>query len=70
MIRRDFKMQDDADALEPLSPQPTMREAHRIGKTQEELASARCPICREFLVARLGRGGPYFFCGCTTKQAA
>ena len=66
MVRRHFKP-DDVDMLEQM---PTKRESHRIGKTHEELASARCPICCEFLVARLGRGGPYFYCGCTSKRAA
>jgi hypothetical protein len=26
--------------------------------------SARCPCCRRPLVARQGRAGPYFHCGC------
>lgn len=31
------------------------------------LDTARCPCCGTPLVARMGRGGPYFHCGCVEK---
>jgi hypothetical protein len=30
----------------------------------DETMTARCPICHDFLVARQGKGGPYFHCHC------
>jgi hypothetical protein len=29
-----------------------------------EVVTARCPLCRDFLIARQGRSGPYFHCHC------
>ena len=30
----------------------------------EVIGVARCPCCRTPLIARMGRQGPYFYCGC------
>lgn len=46
----------------------TRHEVISIRVTQEELASARCPICRSALVARQGRAGPYFHCACVRPR--
>ena len=45
-------------------PTTTHCVIHRI---EDELVTARCPLCRHVLVARQGRAGPYFFCGCPKK---
>jgi hypothetical protein len=29
-----------------------------------DVMTARCPLCRDFLIARQGRTGPYFHCHC------
>lgn len=34
----------------------------------DELMQGRCPICNVLMVARLGRQGPYFHCGCPPKK--
>ena len=37
----------------------------------DDLTTPRCPRCRYYLIARVGRGGPYFYCLCgETKKAA
>ena len=69
MIRQVSESLDQTDDAEA-APAPSMRETHRLGRTHDELGMARCPICRTVLVARLGRAGPYFFCGCMRKHAA
>jgi hypothetical protein len=33
------------------------------------LDTARCPCCRAFLIARMGREGPYFHCRCPEGSA-
>ncbi len=45
-------------------PRFCKREVISIRETLDELGSARCPLCRAMLVARQGRKGPVFFCGC------
>jgi hypothetical protein len=57
---------DDADQERPIV---TAREVISIRETLDELASARCPLCRGVLVARQGRAGPYFFCQCMRKPS-
>jgi ssDNA-binding Zn-finger/Zn-ribbon topoisomerase 1 len=58
---------------EPIEPETeerppiSAREIVSIRTTQEELGVARCPLCREVLVARQGRTGPYFHCRCERK---
>ncbi len=47
----------------------TARERASIRMTEEELGTARCPLCRAALVARQGRAGPYFFCRCVRTPA-
>jgi len=37
------------------------------GGMLNQLAQARCPKCNHPMVARLGRRGPYFHCGCLEK---
>jgi len=61
---------DDADGERPIV---TAREVIAIREALDDLASARCPLCRGVLVARQGRAGPYFFCQCVrqpTKRAS
>ena len=36
----------------------------------EEIATARCPLCRAALIARMSLRGPGFYCRCTKKKAA
>jgi hypothetical protein len=62
--------EDDAEKERPII---TAREVITIREALDELASARCPLCRAVLVARQGRAGPYFFCQCVrqpTKRAS
>ncbi len=37
-------------------------------RIEEELGPAPCPKCKYPLAVRLGREGPYFFCGCQKKR--
>jgi|GEM_PF-3593627 hypothetical protein len=37
-------------------------QRHRLDP--DLLDTARCPCCRAPLIARMGRGGPYFHCRC------
>ena len=68
MIRHSSELPPDDDASEP-EPVVTAREVISIRQTLDELASARCPLCRGVLVARQGRAGPYFFCLCKEKPS-
>ena len=45
-------------------------EARARNAAGEELAAARCPVCRHPLIARLGKRGPYFHCACRRRKAA
>jgi hypothetical protein len=38
-------------------------ERYRVDPA-DVLETARCPLCRAPLVARMGRDGPYFHCCC------
>ena len=64
MIRRpsESTAAEDDDGTD--APIATPRETVSISKTQEEVAIARCPLCRAALIARQGRAGPFFYCGC------
>lgn len=42
-------------------PLTTRRERISI---HDAIATPRCPWCRHFLIARVGRHGLYWFCGC------
>ena len=66
MVRRSSEPPPDDDA-DKEDPAVTAREVVSIRQTLDELASARCPLCRAVLVARQGRAGPYFFCQCVRK---
>jgi ssDNA-binding Zn-finger/Zn-ribbon topoisomerase 1 len=52
----------------PERPVRTAREVISIRNAQDELASARCPLCRAVLVVRQGRAGPYFYCRCAPRK--
>ncbi len=54
------------DAHTPVAPvtPATRRERQVIDQSHDRAAQARCPLCRHVLAARLGRGGPFFACGC------
>jgi len=60
----------DDEAEKNDRPTITPREVLSIQETLDELASARCPLCRGVLVARQGRAGPYFYCQCAAKRAS
>jgi hypothetical protein len=73
MVRRSSEETPDDETVHMESPVVTAREVVSIRQTLEELASARCPLCRAVLVARQGRKGPFFFCHCVvtpSKQAS
>jgi ribosomal protein L37AE/L43A len=42
--------------------------ASEKGGIENQLAQARCPRCDRPMVARLGRQGPYWQCGCPRKS--
>jgi len=42
------------------------RERHNLA---DDLAQARCPVCRQVLVIRQGSRRPYFQCGCKPLAA-
>ena len=54
----------------PLAQQSRVsdRDAQRV--TFDDLVTARCPLCRAPLVARMNRFGPYFHCQCPARSAA
>lgn len=47
----------------------TAAELCLIHFQEEDLGTARCPVCRHPLIARQGRAGPYFHCGCPPRTA-
>lgn len=61
MVRRLEIAPEEARLERPLL---TRREVISIRETLEELGVARCPLCQAALVARQGRKGPIFRCGC------
>jgi hypothetical protein len=63
MVRRSSELLNDAEESLTIDP-PTMRETCNVRQTLDELGTARCPLCRGVLVARLSRSGPVFFCAC------
>ena len=68
MVLHSSELPPDDDASEE-RPIVTAREVVSIRQTLDELASARCPLCRAVLVARQGRAGPYFYCQCVQKSS-
>jgi hypothetical protein len=52
-----------ADTRAPIQRR-TQRERQVIDQWHDLVVPGRCPLCRHVLVARLGRGGPFFACGC------
>ena len=49
------------------------RKARRdVAHMEDLVVTPRCACCRAFLVARVGKAGPYFMCLCRrrVKQAA
>jgi hypothetical protein len=51
--------------------QPVGRlDARRRQEAAELTVGARCPVCRRVLVARMGRRGPTFVCGCPGAREA
>jgi hypothetical protein len=69
MISRSYKIAQDDDNAGAGRPAVSRREVISIRETQEELASAHCPLCRAILVVRQGRAGPYFFCQCLRRAS-
>ncbi len=67
MVRRSCQPARDADEANTEGRGVTARGVG-VRKLQEELASARCPLCRAVLVVRQGRAGPYFFCRCVRRK--
>ena len=67
MVRRASKAKRE-DHIE--RPRLGARDIISIRETLEDLGVARCPLCRDILVARMGRSGPGFFCRCRKKRAA
>ena len=57
-----------AEALPYPWNSPTARY-FQLRAMDDEVGIVRCPICRHFLVARQGRDGPYFHCGCAPRRA-
>ncbi|MCI0380320.1 MAG: hypothetical protein L0215_22275 [Gemmataceae bacterium] len=55
-----------------MATQRHSKVAQDLSKNQlvEALMTPRCPLCRHFLVARLGRRGAYFRCACPKKRQA
>ena len=51
-----------------LGPGP-VEERHQMQEGYDELGTARCPLCRAALVARMGPAGPGFQCRCPKKKA-
>ena len=47
-----------------------VEERQRLNESYDELGTARCPLCRGALVARMGPAGPYFHCHCAEKKAS
>ena len=64
MVRRSSEQLNEPDDALIVLDGPTMRETHHVRQTLDELGTARCPLCRGVLVARLSRRGPIFYCGC------
>ncbi|MCI0640705.1 MAG: hypothetical protein L0Y72_19985 [Gemmataceae bacterium] len=54
-----------------MATQCRSKVAQDLSKNQlaDALTTPRCPLCRHFLVARLGRRGAYFHCACRRKPA-
>lgn len=53
----------------PLKRYVYSRDFHARQDAFEELIIGRCPRCRGPLVARVNRGGPYFYCLCLERKA-
>lgn len=70
MIDRDETAPDDeaAESLARLLGHTPLTERHLIGQIEDELGTPRCPACRGVLVARQGRGEPYFQCLCPPRR--
>ena len=47
--------------------QESVRVKKTIRRADTFLDQARCPWCRHPLIARVGKKGPYFHCGCTSN---
>jgi hypothetical protein len=67
-----YLAEPDADLEAIFAPETLgrMGAAASCGPGGAFLAAARCPLCRWPLVARMGRGGPYFACACNTIMTA
>lgn len=68
MVRRAVKATSSGRRVE--KSKPTKQEILSIKETLEELATARCPLCRMLLIARMGRRGPGFYCRCRALKKA
>jgi hypothetical protein len=68
MICRSSELPCVADEDAVARNEPSRREIINIRQALDVLGAARCPLCRVQLVARLGRAGPYFACGCPPKE--
>ncbi len=64
-MRRAYPCHAPTDAFDRAS---SARETDRTRVDSVDLLdTARCPCCRLPLVARMGRVGPYFHCGCNER---
>ena len=66
MVRRAYESRSDKTT--GAKPKPSRRDIISIRETLDELSVARCPLCRAMLIARMGRGGPAFFCACPPRE--
>ena len=45
-------------------------QSHRdVRAHEDEVVTPRCPCCRAWLIARVGKAGPYFMCNCPRRPA-
>jgi ssDNA-binding Zn-finger/Zn-ribbon topoisomerase 1 len=51
------------------APSCSRRDIVNLREALDEMATARCPVCRAALVARMGRRGPGFYCQCAKRAA-
>ncbi len=68
MVKQAYKMLRKCKS--PAPPSISRREIISIREALDDLAVARCPLCRMMLIARMGRRGPGFYCRCSKKRAA
>lgn len=53
----------------PFVKQEIMRGRRGTRALEDAVVTPRCPACRAWLIARIGRSGPYFQCQCPRRPA-